>query len=149
MLFEQIDQPNRNRISAELKIDLKLASLTLHQADDPGPTRTAKLRIVERFIDLHHDIGTIHEPGQKYFRGQMDMVWSWLGEDKEGVWFEGKDFKQLQCIGLGGSRHHVLGEPNGQRNFNYTGFPTLVEALIARGSLPDPDCTSQGGIPYA
>jgi len=35
MLFEQIDPALRRRISAEAKVDLKLASLTLRRADTP------------------------------------------------------------------------------------------------------------------
>jgi hypothetical protein len=109
VLFEQIPQNALKRISAEVKVDLKLASVTLRQADRPDPTRAAKLKIVERFIDSHHHVGTIQEPGNEYFRGQMDMQWGWLQD--RAVWFHGND--DAQCVALGGSRRHVLGEqPN-------------------------------------
>lgn len=109
MLFEQIPQNALKRISAEVKVDLKLASVTLRQADPPDPTRAAKLKIVERFVDSHHHVGTIHEPGNEYFRGQMDMQWGWLQD--RAVWFHGND--DARCVALGGSRRHVLGEqPN-------------------------------------
>src|SRR5215467_14393211 len=91
MLFEQIDQGSRKRISATLKIDLKVASLTLTGAEDPGPTRTAKLRMVEQFIETHQHVGTIQEPGKEYFRGQMLMTWDWAGREEGGVWFQGHD----------------------------------------------------------
>ena len=39
MLYEQIDQKSARRISAELKVDLKLASLTIREASAPDPTR--------------------------------------------------------------------------------------------------------------
>jgi hypothetical protein len=35
MLFEQIDQSLLKRISAEVKVDLKLASVTLRMSEDP------------------------------------------------------------------------------------------------------------------
>lgn len=109
MLFEQIPQNALKRISAEVKVDLKLASVTLRQADPPDPTRAAKLKIVERFVDSHHHVGTIHEPGNEYFRGRMDMQWGWLQD--RAVWFHGND--DARCVALGGSRRHVLGEqPN-------------------------------------
>src|ERR1700690_995131 len=91
MLFEQVDQRSRKRISAELKIDLKVASLTLSEAEDPGPTRTAKLQLVEQFIETNQHVGTIQEPGKEYFRGEMPMTWEWTGTDDTGVWFQGNE----------------------------------------------------------
>jgi hypothetical protein len=107
MLYEQIDESALRRISAEIKVDLKLASLTLRQVDNPAPARTAKLRIVERFIEQHHHVGTIEEPGSEYFRGQMDMSWGWLiSDDQPGVVFLGRG---TSVVALAGSRRHVLG----------------------------------------
>jgi hypothetical protein len=111
MLFEQIDRGVLKRISAEVKVDIKLASLTLREAPNPGPTRSAKLQVVERFIEAHHKVGTVQEPGREYFRGQMEMQWGWAGDD--AVWFQGGNEERShyrQYLGLGGSRHHVLGE---------------------------------------
>src|ERR1700683_2245150 len=108
MLFEQIDQSVRKRISAEFKIDLKIASLTLRRADNPGPTRVAKLRIVERFIDAHHDVGTIEEPGREYFRGQMNMQWGDMAVP--AVCFRGTDAQGSEGVLLVGSKYHVIGE---------------------------------------
>lgn len=39
MLFEQIDRSTLKRISAEVRVDLTLASVTLTRADDPDPAR--------------------------------------------------------------------------------------------------------------
>ena len=94
MLFEQIDPSVLKRISAEVKVDLKLASLTLRGAESSGPTRIVKLRIVERYIDAHHNVGTIQTPGCEYFRGQMDMIW---GVD-DAVLFHGSDSQSQQCV---------------------------------------------------
>lgn len=81
MLFDQIDQSILKRISAEVKVDLKVASLTLREEDNPVPSLAAKLRIVERFIDLHHNVGTMSEPGQEYFRGKTLMNTACLVND--------------------------------------------------------------------
>ena len=138
MLFEQIDPGVLKRISAEVKVDLKLASITLRGADNPGPTRTAKLQVVERFIDKHHNVGTIQQPGQEFFRGQMEMQWGWMGANERGVWFQGNDFDDSQYVGLGGSRHHVLGEVRQLASRPMSGRPYLVEALESSGFLRNP-----------
>jgi len=141
MLFEQINPGVLKRISAEVKVDLKLASLTLRGADNPGPTRTAKLQVVERFIEKHHRVGTIAQPGLEYFRGQMDMEWGWIGEDERGVWFQGNDFDDWQYVGLGGSRYNVLGELPQLQMPPMTGLPYIQEALQSSGFLSDPRLT--------
>ena len=141
MLFEQIDLKSRKRISAELKIDLKVASLTLRGAENPGPTRTAKLQLVEQFIETHQHVGTIQEPGKGYFRGQMRMTWDWAGWNHDGVWFQGNDYDPghlPQCIGLGGSRYHVLGEARPTGAPSGTGWPAIREILEERGFQNDP-----------
>jgi hypothetical protein len=128
MLFDQIPQGVLKRISAEVKVDLKVASVTLRQADNPDPTRAAKLKIVERFIDSHHHVGTIQGPGNEYFRGQMDMQWGWLQD--RAVWFQGNDFGHAQCVALGGSRRHVLGEqPNRDLEYPFEATSLLVSVM--------------------
>jgi len=126
MLFEQIDRSVLKRISAEIKVDLKLASVTLRQADNPAPARAAKLRVVERFIDRHHHVGDIENPGTEYFRGRLKMTWGWLrwraDVDENGiprrdmVLFQGH--QGHHTVGLAGAGRHVLawngiGEPMG------------------------------------
>lgn len=66
MLFEQIDPDLRRHLSAEAKVDLKIASLTLRQAERSQAARIAKLRMIEQYIDANHDVGTISSPGQQY-----------------------------------------------------------------------------------
>jgi hypothetical protein len=41
----------------------------------------------------------------------MEMEWGWIGNNQDGVWFQGNDYMGAQYVGLGGSRYHVLGEP--------------------------------------
>lgn len=76
MLFEQIEPALRRRISAEAKIDVKLASLTWRQAEHPQATRIAKLRWPND-IDTHHRVGPSLAPGGDYFRGSLPMQWGW------------------------------------------------------------------------
>src|SRR5207302_1787459 len=74
MLYEQIEPRALRHLSAELKVDLKVASVILKHADNPERTRAAKLRIVERFLDRHHQVGTLDDPAGDYFRGRMQMA---------------------------------------------------------------------------
>lgn len=116
MLFEQIDPDLRRHLSAEAKVDLKIASLTLRQGERSQAARIAKLRMVEQYIGANHDVGTISSPGQQYFRGSTDMSWGWLshGPDDKGagrsetVFFRGGEGSDL--VMLAGSRRYVLGQ---------------------------------------
>jgi hypothetical protein len=114
MLYEQIDPAMRRRISAEVKVDLKLASVTLRQADQPAATRMAKLRVVERYIDTHCQVGDVSAPGPAFFRGRLQMQWGWLTPTERPdrpspvVLFRGTAGNDF--VLLGGSRGHVLGQ---------------------------------------
>lgn len=82
MFFEQIDPAVRRRVSAELSLDLKIASVAIRTAERPAVTRMAKLAVVERYIDTHHQVGTPGLPGREFFRGRMPMYWGALhGEE--------------------------------------------------------------------
>jgi hypothetical protein len=147
MLFDQIHADLRRRLSAEAKVDLKLASLSIKAAEEPAPTRMAKLKVVERYIDSNHDVGTIESPGFQYFRGTMAMRWGALLEDETArvVYFFGK--RDGHAVFLGGSRNHVLGEPtveaqgigsNRSEFFGGSGYPTILRALENHVSALDP-----------
>jgi hypothetical protein len=139
MLFAQIGSGARKRISAEVRVDPKLASQTLRGADNPAATRLAKLAVVERFISKHHRVGTIEQPGPDYFRGEMEMEWGWIGLDDRGVWFQGNDFDNRQYVGLGGSRYHALGEVRELGLRPVAGRRHLVDALESSGFLRNPE----------
>jgi hypothetical protein len=109
MLFEQIDLGTRKRISAELGLDFKIVNVSVRQADDPAKTRAYKLSAVERFIDTHHVVGSIKEPGSEYFRGTTDMEWGFPVADT--VCFRGSDEGRSFC--LIGSRRHLMQEDAG------------------------------------
>ncbi|WP_158929530.1 DUF7019 family protein [Streptomyces broussonetiae] len=146
MLYEQIDPALRRRINTEAKVDLKLASLTIKQADSPQATRMAKLRLVEHYIDTHHEVGTVQAPGQNYFRGSMPMQWGWLrimnyridpvtvgNETRSTVpstaFFKGRQGSDL--VILAGSQHHVLGaRPTEERGlFAFSSTPSIMAVI--------------------
>lgn len=131
MLFEQIDRSLLKHISAELKVDLKLASITLHKAADPSPARMAKLQIVEQFINDHHNVGTCENPGLEYFRGQLNMQWGWLTRpsvDKSSiVFFRGEE--DSLSVTLAGSSRHVIGAPPEASFFAGSALPHIITAI--------------------
>lgn len=151
MLFEQIDESILKHISAEVKVNLKIASVTLRKAEDPAPARMSKLRIVERFIDEHHNVGTIENPGREYFRGRMDMQSGWLIRDSEPydpipvVFFRGGE-ERSRLILLAGSRRNVIGEGPDAEAHSYSGLPGLTSAIkeCVDDSIPEagPDSVS-------
>jgi hypothetical protein len=138
MLFEQLDPALRRRISAEVKVDLKLASVTLRQAEHPA-ARIAKLRLVERYIDAHHQVGTLAAPGQEFFRGRLRMQWGWLARGKHPddslpvVFFRGRQDEHF--VALAGSRSHVVGQHVPENAvFGYSSAPSIVAAIRAHVS---------------
>lgn len=140
MLFEQISVQARKRISAEVRVDLKLASITLREADDTAPARSAKLRIVERFIDEYHHVGTVAEPGREYFRGSLPVQWGWFSSGVDPItreirrnvaFFRGRT--ATDAVVLPGSRRHVLGEQPAEANSSMTAHSATPNILAVIG----------------
>ncbi|HME78619.1 MAG TPA: SAVMC3_10250 family protein [Mycobacterium sp.] len=141
MLFDQIPPELRQRISAEAKVDLKLASLTIKEAQTPTATRMAKLNVVERYIDRHQRVGTVQEPGSEYFRGTMPLRWGWfpdLNASRDSpnggfnvAFFSGE--RDGHTVVLVGSRHHVLGEQPLSVSADVmtsSAFPTITMVVV-------------------
>lgn len=131
MLFEQIDRRLLKHISMEVKVDLKLASVTLGKAEDLAPARMAKLRIVERFINDHHDVGTCENPGREYFRGNLNMQWGWLARstsDASSVVFFRAEAGSLLVM-LAGSSRHVIGAPPDAQAVVGSALPHIITAI--------------------
>lgn len=134
MLYEQIRPSLRKRLSAEVKVDLKVAGVTLRQAEAPAATRMSKLQVVERYIDSYCHVGDIQIPGRGYFRGRISMQWGWLADPEaltlSVVVFRGDSGNST--VLLGGSRRHVLGQNNKEGRpalVSYSVLPTLMSVL--------------------
>ncbi|GLY70252.1 DUF7019 family protein [Amycolatopsis taiwanensis] len=139
MIFDQIDPSIRRRVSAEAKVDLKVASLALRQPDPAPATRIAKLRMIERYLDRHHQVGKSVNTGNLYFRGVMPLQWGWLGQGYDPdsptdgydmVFFRGR--KAGETVMLAGSRHHVLGEqpaPGNKRLSAHSATPNILAVV--------------------
>src|SRR4051794_34822239 len=84
MLAPQIPAKIRNSIAAELKLDLKLLSLTM-KSKDSEETRYSKLSLVTEYLRKHEDVGSVDDP-HPFFAGSLTMVWGAIG-DGRGVYF--------------------------------------------------------------
>ena len=105
MLFDQIPSRLQKRLSAELKLSLKVVSLSLK--DNPRPdTRYSKLAVVREFILRELPVGTVDEPDD-YFRGELDMHWDTWAQEPGLVYFSG--MTPTTAVGLGGSAAHIVG----------------------------------------
>ena len=125
MLSEQIPPPLRQRVAAELKVDIKVFSLSLRQTQS-SETRTAKLRLIEAYIDENDFAGTVDEP-KAYFRGSLEMRWApiGMGIKPTTVFFVGQTEKTM--LGLGGSVYHLMGHARGEATYS----DSLTNFLIA------------------
>jgi len=103
MLSPQIPPKIRDNLAAELKIDLKLLSLTVKSKDNEE-TRYSKLSLVTKYLHEHEDVGSVDEPG-RYFEGSLPMAWGPIGMGR-GVYFGA--ITEHTILGLAGSPRHVI-----------------------------------------
>ena len=106
MLYAQIPQSIKDKIAAEIKIDLQILSVTFKDKDTANEeTRYSKLNLVTNYIDKHLEIGTLKNPAA-YIKDVMSMRWTQLGD---AAYFGGQN-SDLD-IGLCGSACHLTGQP--------------------------------------
>ncbi|UOB58132.1 hypothetical protein MRS60_28575 [Burkholderia pyrrocinia] len=134
MLYAQIPRAFLDGVSRELKVDLKLPSVSLKQSEYPD-TRFSKLDVVCRYIDKHFDVGEIDSPAA-YFRGRTTVRWGPYGSDDRLVYF--CDATSNTIFGLGGSGQYVTGAKSTSEIHSYSATPYLHAVLcdelkLARG----------------
>jgi hypothetical protein len=125
MLFGQIPRPLAQRISAELRIDLKLISVSLRE-ERATETRYAKLAVVETYVRRHLALGSVDDPAL-YVCGTLPMRWGPYGLEREVVLFAGASERTL--VALGGSFAHVLGSAPPATRSMRSAAPVLYQAL--------------------
>ncbi len=136
MLLEQISEPARRSIAAELKLDLKLISLTLTSPIVDGQqrqqSRMAKLAVVEDYIRRNKHIGDLTS-SRGYIAADAELDWKPL-DDNETVLFCGCDEKLL--IVLGGSVSHLIGRPSSPAQLG--SHPHTIHAAVLDGRNASP-----------
>lgn len=155
MLFAQIPRAFLTGVSGELKVGLGVVSATLKQDAEPI-SKYEKLKTIVRYLDAQDQIGTVDDP-KAYFRGELPMRWgsygSSISETSPLVYFAGST--PLTEVGLGGSRHHVLGSRGRDREvgFDSASATPAMTRILTRGLAEDtavkPEETfSVAGRPY-
>jgi hypothetical protein len=136
MLYAQIPQSLLDRLSAELKIDLKVVSLTIRPDAEPR-TRYAKLRLVVEYLKRAEPFGWLVTP-ETYFQDTLPLTWGIVGSTAVFVARRGSTL-----LGLTGSRHHLTGKGGAQGEFALDSFshmimPSLAASLVTIEEEKDP-----------
>ena len=128
MFLDQISEPTRRSIAAELKLDFKLISLTLTSPIVDGQqrqqSRIAKLAVVEDYLKRHQQVGDLAS-ARGYIEADAELDWKPL-DDNETVLFCGYEDKLL--IVLGGSARHLMGHPS--RSTQLGSQPYTIRAAV-------------------
>jgi hypothetical protein len=107
MLYSQIPVRMRDKIAAELKVDLKVISATFSEKNREE-SRYTRLDVVCNYIHENLPVGNMAHP-ESYFAGTISMQWGLVTGTSSGriVYFGGEEGNVV--LGLAGSRHHVVG----------------------------------------
>lgn len=136
MFLDQIGEPVKRSIAAELKLDLKLVSLTLTSASVDRAlrqrSRIAKLSVVESYFRRHETLGDLTSR-HGYLEARAEMDWKPL-DDNETVLFCG--YAGTLLVVLGGSISHLLGHPPSPAQIG-SHPPTIREAVLYGGRPAD------------
>jgi hypothetical protein len=128
MLYDQIPAKIRSRLVAELKLDVKVVSLSLRERESDA-TRYGKLDVVESYLERHVDVGSIAEPAA-WFRGRVSLR-SGLYRNAPGglAYFSGLDGGVR--LALIGSARHLIGSQTSpaEIGLSYSGLPALFTIL--------------------
>jgi hypothetical protein len=126
LLSAQIPAGRLSRLATELKIDAKLVSVTISTAAAAGTaTRYDKLRLVEKYLDRHENVGAVTS-GTVWFRGDMGFRSQVFGD--RVVYAAAQPGMLVVLIG---SAHHLIGSATGTDTVGYTGshLPSLTSLL--------------------
>jgi hypothetical protein len=152
MLYGQMPVKIRDKIAAELKIDLKVIGATVSIKDRPE-TRYSKLDLVREYLITNFPVGSIAHP-DSYFSGTVPMQWGLITSPESGkvVYFGGNVDNVV--LGLAGSRHHVVGYQGegvvGAPDFSYgSSFAPMVIKAIEDGLaavIDRPETAESGSV---
>ena len=136
MLLDQIAEPIRRGIAAELKLDLKLVSLTLSSPTVDRSlaqrSRLAKLAVVEEHIKRYQHVGDLTSK-RGYLEADAEMDWRPL-DDNETVLFCGYAEKLL--VVLGGSVSNLVGRVSSPLQIG--SHPATILAAVLRDDSSGP-----------
>jgi uncharacterized protein DUF7019 len=141
MLYPQIPLGLRDRIAAELRIDLKVAAISLSEKPSQE-TRLSRLRLVTDYLERESTIGSLGESGA-FVRDVLPMRWGPLqipGEPDGGAPIFFSAVTESHVVGLGGSLRHVIGATGSAESNSHSALYELlsaIEAIEARQFSPE------------
>lgn len=135
MLYEQIPQGPRARIAAELKIDLKVVSVSIRDRGTDS-TRLGRLQVVENYLKRTEQVGSFANPSA-WFEDRLTLRSGVYRSAPGGlVYFSGERGGAL--LALIGSARHLTGEQAAQSELQvgFSNLPSLVTYIA--DELPEP-----------
>jgi serine/threonine protein kinase/sugar lactone lactonase YvrE len=138
-ILDTIDEQTRRSIATELKIDLKLLSLTLSSTSVDrslrNRSRVARLTVAERYIRQHLPVGDIASD-REWIAGEMEMGWKPL-QDGRTVLFCGEFRGQAGSVlvTLGGSVSNVLGYPTSEEQMG--SYASTIRDAVSGNGQPE------------
>jgi Family of unknown function (DUF7019) len=128
MLYDQIPPKLRSRIVAELKLDIKVVSVSIRERESDA-TRYGKLGVVERYMERHVAVGSVAEPGP-WFRGQLPLRSGLYRNAPGGLAYFGGSQAGVRLALIGSARHLIGSRPTiPEIGVSYSGVPALYDVL--------------------
>lgn len=149
LLYGQIPPRPLSRIAGELKIDLKVlsVSVSLSQAEQ---TRYDRLKIVERYVRREYDVTAIENPGV-WIEAQMNLRSAFHGGRQDGMLFMTGCEGDTLVVLIGSAYHLVADRSQPAVGESQSGLPALFALLerdpAERGVLAAVKARFQGSSP--
>jgi hypothetical protein len=136
MLWQQIPEASKKRVSRQLKLDWKIVSVSQTVEEAPQEARTMRLRAVERYLleTEGETVGTVNDP-KGWIYDTLDLKWGVLDLARgSAALFCGR--RGSHGILLSGSGAHVIGyvQPTIRRTFIPSALTGLMSLLDEFGS---------------
>ncbi|MEV6008651.1 SAVMC3_10250 family protein [Streptomyces sp. NPDC051976] len=135
MLHTQIPRKLLSRLTAEAKVDLKVAGVSVQRPAGQDAGLYERLDVVEGFLEREYDVGWVPSGAEEeegagfWFRGEVGLRVSGDGLAEGPVLMSGVEGDTL--VALVGSAHHLVGhsaEP-GLRRVGHSWLPSLYRLL--------------------
>lgn len=134
MLAAQIPRGLRDKLAAELSINVQVFSLTLKEKPT-DETRYSKLDAVVRYIEKHELVGTLDQP-HAFFKGSLPLYWGPIGDQEQNIIYFGANLPH-RSFGLIGSRHHTIGSAGQPADLSPTVYPMILRSVDVEGLPPE------------
>lgn len=150
MFYDQIGEAECHKIAKELKIDLKLLSVSKNIESVNKTTQLSRVKLVTEHIRKNCEVGKI-EDGMPYVEDTLDMRWGpiqgYWKEEVPLVYFGGISTNTI--VGLSGSKKHLIGGNPSSCVESGSATPSIIRALssLLEESVSDAFSSPSRNIP--